>query len=117
LVPTSEETERITQAVIHKATRILVLAGAPLGTFGELTEFGMPTVRPDYQVAELLFGLRLSEWELDLAGLVTTDDVIRQGLQTDPATFPADRVPDVQRAIDSAVSWVDLYLSEGVAVG
>ena len=35
-----------------------------------------------------------------MAGLVTTDDVIRAGLMVDPATFPVDRVADVQRAID-----------------
>jgi hypothetical protein len=93
------------------------MAGAPLGTFGELTELGMSTVRPDYQIAELLFGLRLTEWDLALDGLVTPDDVIRQGLQANPATFPAERLPDVERAIDTAVSWVDTYLTEGVAVG
>ena len=78
----------------------------------------MATVRPDYQINELLYGLHLPEWEIaDLAGLVTTDDVIRAGLMVDPATFPADRIPDVQRAIDAAVDWVtsELYGAFGVA--
>lgn len=103
--PTPEELARVTQAVIAKATRILQLVEAPLGTIGEVTELGVAVTRPDYQATELLYGLRWRDWGIvDID--VPVEDVIRQGLQTDPATYPPDRIPDVQRAIDSAVSWV-----------
>lgn len=107
--PTVAEAARLTQAVVAKATRILVLIEAPLGSWGEMTELGQSAVRPDYQIRELLLGLHYRE--LDLSGLdVTTDMVIRAGLQTDPAGFPTDRIPDVQRAIDTALDWVGAEL-------
>jgi hypothetical protein len=113
--PTDEQVEAFTQAIIAKATRIIVMGEAPLGTWGELTEFGIATVKPDYQIKELLYGLTLRNWDVDLTGLVDTDDVVRAGLQS-PEAFPAARVPDVQRAIDTAVAWVAHYLLEGVAL-
>jgi len=111
-------TARLTQAIIAKAARFLAMVEAPLGSWGELTEFGLATVRPDFQIKELLFGLHNSGILLtDLAGLVEVDDVIRAGLNADPLTFPAERIPDVQRAIDSAVDWVwhELEQAYGVA--
>ena len=47
---------------------------------------------------------------------MTTDDVIRVGLQTDPADYPADKVGDVEDAIGAACSWIEDYLREGVAL-
>ena len=116
--PTLGQSARLTQAIIAKATRILVMTEAPLGSWGEITDFGIATVRPDYQIKELLYGLHVGDWELsDLSNLVEVDDVIRAGLQADPVTFPAERVPDVQRAIDAAVDWIhtDLVGAFGVA--
>ena len=116
--PSLNEEARLTQALIAKATRFFVQLEAPLGTIGELTDFGMATVRPDYQIRELLFGLHAADWTVeDLTALVTTDEVIRAGLQADPATFPAARIPDVQRAIDAAADWIskDLEGAFGVA--
>lgn len=113
-VPANAETvERLKQAVIQKATRVLMLSGAPLGSWGALNEFGVATVRADHEVQELLYGLRFINWDVDLAAAVDTDDVIRQGMQTEPADFPTARVPDVQRAIDTAASWVANYLLNG----
>jgi hypothetical protein len=116
-VPANQEvTDRLVQAVIQKATRILMLSKAPLGSWGELNEFGVATVRSDYEIQELLYGLRFVNWDVDLMTLVDTDDVIRVGMQTDPTTFPTDRVPDVQRAIGGAVSWIAGYLLDGANV-
>lgn len=113
-VPANAETvERLKQAVIQKATRVLMLSGAPLGSWGALNEFGVATVRADHEVQELLYGLRFINWDVDLVAAVDTDDVIRQGMQTEPADFPTARVPDVQRAIDTAASWVASYLLNG----
>ena len=113
---TSATSDRIKQAVIQKATRILMLSKAPLGMWGELNEFGVATVRADYEIQELLFGLRFINWDVDPLTLADTDDVIRIGLQADPATFPTDRVADVQMAIDGAASWVAAYLLDGANV-
>jgi hypothetical protein len=115
---TAGQTERLKSALIQKAARFLLLPTGPLGLYGEMGEWGTPTAKPDYQIAELLFGLHQAIAEIDdLAGLVTTADVIRNGLQADPATFPADRLPDVQRAIDAAADWIrsDLWAAWGVA--
>lgn len=114
--PTDEAIERMTEAVIAKATRILSLAPAPLGYTGDLIDEGAAMVRPDHQIQELLYGLRFRDWDVDLTTLVETDDVIRHGLGTDPDDFDVSKVPDVQRAIDSAVSWVAHLLLEGAGV-
>jgi hypothetical protein len=111
---TAQVTERLTQAVLAKAVRILLLVEAPLGSFGELSEFGMAAVRPDYQQTELLYGLRFINWDDDLTALVTSDDVIRAGLQADPADFPEARMGDVDRAIEAAASWVASELLDGL---
>jgi hypothetical protein len=116
--PTPGQEERLKTALIQKAARFVVFPEGPLGFFGEITEFGQAFVRPDFQIRELLFGLHLTDWTVeDLAGMVSTDDVIRAGLQADPATFPVDRLPDVQRAIDAAADWImtELYQAFGVA--
>lgn len=113
--PTAEQIERFTQAIIFKAVRFLKLPEAPFG-FSGVTDWGMATVRPDYEIEELLYGLRFRDWDIDLSILVITDDVIRVGLQTDPADFPAASLPDVQRAIDSAISWVAHKVLGGVGI-
>ncbi len=101
---TPEDEARLEQAVVAKATRILKLVESPLGLWGEMAEMGPAAVKPDWQIRELLYGLHYLE--VATAPVVTTDMVIRQGLQTDPASFPVALLPDVQRAIDSAQSWV-----------
>lgn len=116
IAPTAEAAERLKQAVIQKATRILMLSKAPLGSWGELNEFGVATVRADYEIQELLYGLRFVNWEVDLQAIATVDEVIRIGLQADPDTFPTDRLPDVQQAIDAASSWVASYILDGANV-
>jgi hypothetical protein len=115
---TAGQTERLRSALIQKAARFLIFPTGPLGFYGEMSEWGTPTAKPDYQIAELLKGLHQTVAEIeDLAGLITTDDVIRNGLQADPTTFPAERLPDVQRAIDAAADWVrdELWVAWGVA--
>lgn len=105
-------------AIKAAANRQLQLTYAALGLVGEVTEFGVASVRPPYGIIEVLRGLRLPEWEVeDLAGLVTTDDVIRAGLGVEPSTFPTDRIPDVQMAIDSAAEYVraEVWGAFGVA--
>ena len=97
--PTIGEEAQLARRSSLEASRQLLMP--PLGLTGEVTEFGVASVRPPYGIIEMLCGLRYPEWEVeDLAGLVTVDDVIRAGLMVEPATFPIDRIPDVQRAID-----------------
>jgi hypothetical protein len=115
--PTPLALERVKAALIQKAARFVIFPTGPLGLYGEMSEWGTPTAKPDYQIAELLKGLHLPDYDVDLVGLITTDDVIRNGLQADPSTFPAERLPDVQRAIDAATDWVhsELWDAWGVA--
>jgi hypothetical protein len=103
VTPTPEDEARLTQAVVAKAVRILSLVEAPLGIWGEMTDMGPASVKPDWQIRELLFGLHYSGMAVPE---VSADMVIRQGLQTDPATFPADKLPDIDRAIAAARSWI-----------
>jgi len=104
VTPTPPEDEaRLTQAVIAKATRILSLVESPLGLWGEMTDLGPASVKPDWQIRELLFGLHYSGMPVPE---VSADMVIRQGLQTDPAGFPTANLPDVERAIAAARSWI-----------
>ena len=114
--PTPEQTERFAQAVIQKATRFLKLPEAPFGHSGVM-EWGTATVRPDFEIQELLYGLRFREWDIDLTTLVTPDDVIRFGLQLDPVDLGGPMVTaDIQRAIDAAVSWIAVSVLEGTGV-
>jgi hypothetical protein len=76
----------------------------------------MATVRPDYSILELLYGLHFLELELDWDTVVTADDVIRNGLNADPATFPTDKVGDVERALTAAEDWIEHELAGGVGV-
>jgi len=115
--PTDGQTERLKSAIIQKATRFLVIHHDPLG-FGDIGELGPVSVRPDYPTRDFLYGLHVPEWEVaDWETLVTPDDVIRNGLGADPAQFPTDRLPDVQREIDAAVDWVktEIHGAFGVA--
>ncbi len=114
--PSIGEEAQLASAIILEAARQLIMP--PLGLTGEVTEFGVASVRPPYGVVELLRGRRVPEWEVaDLAALVTVDDVIRAGLGVEPSTFPTDRLPDVQRAILSAAEWVraEVWGAFGVA--
>ena len=101
--PTDAQRARLTEAVIAKATRILLLGEAPLGSWGE--QDLVAPVRPDYQILELIYGLRYKDFEVDLTTLATADDVIRRGLQTDPDTYPGDK-DDVDSALLAAADWV-----------
>jgi hypothetical protein len=116
--PTDEWLARLAQTIIYKAARFFVALEAPLGMWGEMTEFGQAVIRRDYMTDELLKGMHLPDWTIvDIGTLVTVEDVIRAGLQADPATFPTARIPDVQRALDAALSWLDteIYHPFGVA--
>lgn len=119
VMPTlSEEgVARLTEAVIAKATRILAMSKAPLGWSGELLDDMVATVRSDRQIEELLYGLRFRDWDVDITSLVEVADVVRHGLQIGPDDgFPEEKEPDVQRAIDSACSWVAHCLLEGIGI-
>lgn len=110
---TAEIEARLTQAVLAKAIRLYALPEAPFGTHGEMTEFGMAKVLPDYQIIEILSGLLRINWDVDPTTLVTVADVVR-AIGYDDLT--ADKDADIQRAIDSAASWVADYILGGVAV-
>lgn len=116
--PSQPQLDAMAQAVIYKAVRFLKLPESPLGAWGEFSEYGVgvATVRPDHAIEEMLYGLRLRDWDVDLESLVTADDVIRVGLEMDPATFPADKLGDVERALSAAVSWVAHHLQQGVGI-
>lgn len=112
----TEQMLRMSEALIQKATRIYVLSQAPMGYTGDLVDEMVASVRPDYQIQELLYGLRFRNWAVNLAALATVDDVIRHGLQADPADFPVEKIPDVQRALSGAVSWVAEFVMGGIGV-
>lgn len=110
---TAEIEERLTQAVLAKAIRIYALAESPLGTHGELNEFGMARVMPDYQIQELLAGLGRVNWDVDIAALVVADDVVRtMGYES----LEASKTTDITRAIAAASSWVAEYVLGQVAI-
>jgi len=112
--PTDTQTARLAQAVIAKATRFLVLPEAPLGTWGEMGDLGIATVRPDYSIVELLYGLHFRDFDVDWDTIVSTDDVIRVGLAAEPDTFPTDKRPDVDRALAAAIDWINEELRGGI---
>lgn len=109
----AEVEARLTQAVLAKAVRIYALTEAPLGTHGEFTEFGVARVMPDHQIVELCAGLLLVNWDVDLASLVTVEDVVRALGYDD---MPPGKEEDVERAIQAAASWVASYILGGVAI-
>jgi hypothetical protein len=113
-VPNAQQEARFAEAVLQKAIRFLKLPEAPFGHSG-VTEWGVASVQTDRQIEELLYGLRFQDWDIWLPGLVTTDDVIRVGLQIDPARSTANPA-DVQRAINAAASWVAERCLLGVGV-
>jgi hypothetical protein len=113
ITATSEITERLTQAVIAKAARIYALGEAPLGTHGEMTEFGMARVMPDHQITELVGGLLRINWDVDLTSLASVADVVRALGYDD---LPTAKDGDIQRAIEAACSWVAEYILGGVAI-
>lgn len=118
-VPTEEQVAAMALAVIYKAARFLMLPNSPLGAWGEFGDGGVAVVslKPDYAIQEMLLGLHFQNWAVDLTQEVSTADVIRVGLETDPGSFPADKLPDVQRAIDASIHWVAQDLLGGVGVG
>lgn len=115
--PTEGQEAQLKEAIIAKATRIYLQTAAALGHVGQITEFGVATVRPDYQIRELLMGLRWVEWDVDTATLVTTDDVITQGLQAEANdTWPDEKITLLEEAIAAAWSWVTTDILEGIPV-
>lgn len=103
--------DRISQAVLFKAIRIYSLMEAPMGYRGS-TDFDQSTVRPDFTIKELLYGLRFRGVPYDLTALVSDDDVIK-AMELDPDEFPSADLPKVQTALSAACSWVEDYLNEG----
>lgn len=115
--PTAEQQSQLKEAVIAKATRIFLQSPAALGYVGEMSELGMATVRPDYQIRELLVGLRWVDWDVDHTTLVTQDDVITQGLQaTADGTWPTAKLDLIDEAIEAAWAWVAADIFGGVPV-
>lgn len=115
---TTTQEAQLAQAVIAKATRLYVLVEAPLGVVGEMSELGMVTVRPDYTIGELLFGLRYQDITVeDWTSIVTASDVIRSGLNMDPATAPDYVEAGVERALTAAIGWVETELAGGAGAG
>lgn len=117
ITPTAADQERLDQAVLAKALRTYALAQAPLGTHGEVTEFGQAKVMPDYQITELLAGLVGVNWDYDL-DTVTAVDVIRLFGGYDPAGagWTPEKTADVERALQSARSWVASHLLDPVPI-
>lgn len=112
--PTTEQAAQLKEAVIAKATRIFLQSPAALGYVGELGEMGMATVRPDYQIRELLHGLRFVDWDIDHTDFPSQDEVLEQGLQTSGlTTAKLDLIDD---AIAAAWSWVANEILHGVPI-
>lgn len=115
---------RLTQAVVAKAARIYAMSQAPLGTHGEMTEYGAARVMPDYQIGELLAGLLRVNWDVNLDELMGSDDSddpygsgvdkVVDALGYD--SVPAGKEADLVRAIESAVSWVSDHILGAVPV-
>lgn len=115
--PTAGQAAQLKEAIIAKATRIYLQTAAALGHVGQMTEFGVATVRPDYQIRELLMGLRYVDWDVDHETLVTSDDVITQGLQAEANdTWPEEKLDLIDEAIAAAWSWVTTDILEGIPV-
>ena len=116
-VATTNDEARIASAIIFKASRFKGFPDAPFGFAGEVGEFGVATVQTDRATVEMLYGLLagVDLAEVDLDALVTTDDVI-VAMGHDPATYPTDLVPVIQRALDSAVSWITAYLTRWAGI-
>jgi hypothetical protein len=114
--PTAGQAAQLAVAAIGKATRLLVLPGSPYGLSGEVTDFGLAAIRPDYSLQEIVYGLRFKGLVPDWSSIVTADDVIRVGLNADPMTFPTDKVPDVERALLAAENEIEAELVGGVGV-
>lgn len=113
VVATPEIEARLAQAVLAKAVRIYAMAEAPLGTHGEMTEYGVMRVMPDHQIMELCAGLLRVNWDVDLVALVTVEDVVRAMGYDD---LPPDKEGDIERAISAAASWVAEYILGAVAL-
>lgn len=114
--PTAAQEAQLKEAMISKAARIYVMTGASLGYVGEISEMGSATLRPDYQIRELLEGLRFIDWDVDLTAIVDADEVIRAGLGADPTSYTAAQSALVDQAIAAAASWVATEIIEGVAI-
>lgn len=112
--PTANQEARLSQAAIAKATRFLVLPEAPLGSWGELSEFGMAVVRPDYAITELLYGLHFKDLDIDWDTVVTVDQIVEVGLGADPAALPADKTAAVTQARAAAIDWINEELEGGI---
>ncbi len=118
ITPSTNEAQRLKSAIISKAVRLLVLPEAPFGSFGETADFGgmQVTVKPDYAIKETLYGLVGQHLILTSLTIVIAD-VIRNGLNIDPADFPSYKNVDVTRALNAATDWVDNYINGVLGFG
>lgn len=116
-VPESAYEARLKQAIIAKTVRFYEQMKAPLGSL-DVGELGAVTVRSDFQIQELLFGLHFRGVPYDLTELVTVEDVVRAGLEIGSGgVLAAEKTVDVQRALDAACSWIEDELNHGYGVG
>lgn len=114
--PTTGQSARLAQAAIGKATRFLILPESPLGSWGEMTEFGQAVIRPDYAIQELLVGLHFLDLEIAWEEIVTADDVIVAGLSAKPDDLSEAQIENVERALAGAQDWIEGELSGGIGI-
>lgn len=95
-------------AVIQKAVRLLALVETPYGTVGEMTEYGVRTMRPDFAIRELLFGLRGLGFDTNDVE-VSVDDVLAVGFDN-PAVVPELKEDIIEEAILGAKFWCNQML-------
>lgn len=115
--PTTGQAERINLAAIAHTARVAGLPQAPLGVLAGTEQVGGVTVRRDYNLDELLEGLRGVGVDLTGHQWPTVDDVITTGYGVDPVTFPADQRLALDRALAAAIDIVTLRVerSWGIA--
>ena len=112
--PTLEQLEQLRIALIHKAARLFVTVPGGMGG-GDFTEFTPASLRPDYAIEELLFGMRgparCWDWDtLDLESLVTVENVITVGLEGQPDSQAFDR-DEIESALLAASAWLKSKLT------
>lgn len=112
--PTLEQLEQLRIALIHKAARLYVTVPGGMGG-GDFTEYTPASLRPDYAIEELLFGMRgparLWDWTtLDLTTLATVENVIVIGLEGQANSTAYDR-DEIESALLAACAWLKSRLT------
>lgn len=107
-------------AVLTKATRLLLAPRSSLGVNMEVGGDAAVPVPMDHWKRELLYGVVPEDIEdVDIASLVTVDDVISEGLQLDPEEYSEkypERLELIQDCIDAAASMFERRISgRGIA--